>query len=194
MITKGDFKLLFSIMIATMPAAIIGLFFKNQINDYFFDINNIIYLSFSYLILSIVLLLTKYNFKNHDNYNKVIYQYAFIIGLAQCFAIIPGISRSGMTISIAILLGINKKVATRFSFLLAIPILTFSFFDSVKENFILLTDVNNSLPLFFGFVSSFLTGYLVIALLVKMIEQKRLWYFSIYCFLLSIMLGYYNGV
>ena len=194
MITRGEFKLLFSIMIATIPAAIIGLFFKNQINDYFFDINNITYLSFSYLILSIVLLLTKYNFKNHDNYNKVIYQYAFIIGLAQCFAIIPGISRSGITISIAILLGINKKVATRFSFLLAIPILTFSFFDSVKENFILLTDVNNSLPLFFGFVSSFFTGYLVIALLVKMIEQKRLWYFSIYCFLLSIMLGYYNGV
>lgn len=193
-IAKGHFKLLYSIIIATIPAAIIGLFFKNKINNYFFDINNTMYLPFSYLILSVVLFLTKYKFKNHDSYNKVIYQFAFIIGLAQCFAIIPGISRSGMTISIAILLGINKKIATKFSFLLAIPILTFSFFDSIKENFGLLNDASNSLSLFFGFISSFLTGYFVIAVLVKMIEQKRLWYFSIYCFLLSIILGYYNGV
>ena len=115
-----------------------------------------------------------------------------LIGIAQCFAIIPGISRSGMTIAIAIFLGINKKLATNFSFMLAIPILSFSFIGSLFDNLHLLN--SNFLLLTVGFLSSFMTGYFVIGLLVKMIENQRLWYFSIYCLFISIMLGCYYGL
>ena len=190
---KGESNLFLNIIIGTIPAGIIGILFKKNIDNYFFNIENIYYLPIAYLFLAIILFLTKQKFKNNDIYNEIIYMFALLIGIAQCFAIIPGISRSGMTIAIALFLGINKKVATNFSFMLAIPILSFSFIDSLIENFNLLSNTILLWPLVIGFISSFLTGYFVIGLLVKMIEQQRLWYFSIYCLFLSFILGYYYG-
>jgi len=191
---RGESNLFLNIIIGTVPAGIVGLFFKDRIDGYFFDIQNIGYLSISYLLLAIILYLTKREYKNSNNYNNVIYKFAFLIGLAQCFAIIPGISRSGITIAMAIFLGLNKTKATNFSFMLAIPILFFTFIGSLVENF---NSFSNSVlfwPLILGFISSFITGYFVIGILVKMVEKQRLWYFSIYCLLISIMLGYYYGL
>ena len=189
----GKSNLFLNIVIATIPAGIIGLLFKKNIDNYFFNIENIYYLPIAYLFLAIILCLTKYKFKNYNMYNEMFYTFALLIGIAQCFAIIPGVSRSGMTIAIALFLGINQKTATNFSFMLAIPILTFSFIDSLFENFTLLSDITLFWPLMIGFISSFLTGYFAIGLLVKMIEKNRLWYFSIYCLFLSFILGYYHG-
>ena len=189
---KGESNLFLSIVIGTIPAAIVGLLFKDKIDDYFFDVQNISYLSLSYFFLAVILFLTKNKYKNTGSYDTVLYQFALLIGIAQCFAIIPGISRSGMTIVIAIFLGINKKVATNFSFMLAIPILSFSFIGSLIENYHLLN--SNFLPLILGFLSSFIMGYFVIGLLVRLIENQRLWYFSVYCLFVSIILGCYYGL
>jgi undecaprenyl-diphosphatase len=189
---RGDPNLFFNIILGTIPAAIVGLLFKDKIDDYFFDVQNISYLSLSYLFLAVILFSTKNKHKNVDAYDTILYKFAFLIGIAQCFAIIPGISRSGMTIAIAIFLGINKKVATNFSFMLAIPILSFSFIGSLIDNLYLLN--NNFWVLVLGFLSSFITGYFVIDLLVRIIENQRLWYFSIYCLFISIVLGSYYGL
>ena len=191
---RGKSKLFLNIIIGTVPVGIVGLFFKDNINNYFFDIQNISYLSISYLFLAIILFLTKKNYNNADTHHDILYKIALLIGIAQCFAIIPGISRSGITITAAILLGVNKKESTNFSFMLAIPILFFTFISSLIENF---NSFSTSLlfwPLILGFISSFITGYFVIGILVKIIEKQRLWYFSIYCLFISIMLGYSNGL
>ena len=163
---NGESKLFLSIIIGTIPAACIGLLFKDNINS-FFDIKNISYLSISYLCLAIILYLTRRKYKNSDTYSNVLYKFAFIIGIAQCIAIIPGISRSGITIAVAIFLGINKREATNFSFMLAIPILFFAFIKSLIDNLALFADSVLFWPLIMGFISSFITGYFVIDVLVR---------------------------
>lgn len=191
---NGESKLFLNIIIGTIPVGIIGLFFKDSIDNYFFDIQNIGYLSISYFFLAIILFLTKGKYKNADTYNNILYRFSLLIGIVQCFAIIPGISRSGITIAIAIFLGINKKKSINFSFMLAIPILFFTFIGSLIENFNLFKNSLLFWPLILGFISSFITGYLMIGLLIKIVEKQRLWYFSIYCLFISIMLGHYYGL
>ena len=105
--------------------------------------------------------------------------------LSQAFAIIPGISRSGMTITTAMMLGIPPKEAARFSFLLAIPGL---FGAGILEfyNIGIIEDVL-IINLVMGFLSSALIGYLVISLLLKIISKGKFYYFSLYCISLAII-------
>ena len=187
-ISKGNTTILFNVIIATIPASFVGLFFKEHIEHYFFNINNMSYLCLSYLFLAVLLYITK-NYKS--NTKSIIFRYALIIGLAQAFAIIPGISRAGVTIACGLLLGVHHKDATKFSFLLAIPILFFSFVSSVFENHTLLFGSSMFGPLIVGFIVSFIVGYLAIGFLVHLILKEKLWYFSIYCFILSLILGFY---
>ena len=132
--------------------------------------------------------------KNISNQNSsILLKYAFIIGLAQCFAIIPGISRAGITIATALYIGIDSENATKFSFMLAIPILFVSFFGSLLENYLLFTQSVMFWPLIVGFLTSLIVGYLSIGFLVNVIKRNKLWYFSAYCFSLSFILIYCNG-
>jgi undecaprenyl-diphosphatase len=170
--------MLYNIIVATIPAAVVGFLFKDQIDAYLFDINNISYLSVSYLFLSGVLFFTRNNISN--NRNDILLKYAFIIGLAQCFAIIPGISRAGITIATALYIGIDSENSTRFSFILAIPILFVSFFGSLVENYSLFTVSMMFWPLILGFLSSFVVGNLTIEFLINIIKKNTI----IYLFLL----------
>ena len=96
---------LLNIIFATIPAGIVGLIYKDKINELFFDINHTSYLIFAYLIMAFLLYQSKYYYNN--NINKIGVKYAFLIGIAQSFAMIPGISRSGLTIIVALFLGIS---------------------------------------------------------------------------------------
>ncbi|MBI65532.1 MAG: hypothetical protein CMG64_04510 [Candidatus Marinimicrobia bacterium] len=190
-IVNGEFEYLKYIILGTIPAALIGLFFKVHIENMFFNINSINYLIFNYFILSIILLAIK--FCSYSNLNHLNYKIAIFIGIAQSIAILPGISRSGLTICIALFLGLNKKIATKFSFILAIPILFFATINSISSNYnIILNDNKLIESLFLGFIFSALTGYVVIKLMVNMINNEKFWYFSIYCFCISLLLLVYN--
>jgi len=189
---NGRYSTLYNIMIGTIPAAIVGFLFKDRIDSYLFNIDNISYLSVSYFLLAIILFLTKKNISK-GNHN-ILLKYAFIIGIAQSFAIIPGISRAGITIATALYIGINREDSTKFSFMLAIPILFVSFFGSFIENYLLFSQSTMFWPLIVGFFSSFIVGYLSIGFLVNTINKDKLWYFSAYCLSLSFMLIYYNGI
>ena len=189
---SGDYKFTLSLIIGTLPAALVGLFFKDYINNYFYNLDNLQYLSSAYFLLSIILFSTR--IKINRNLSILTYRIAIIIGLAQCLAILPGISRSGITIAVAIFLGINNKAAVNFSFLLAIPILVFTFFGSIFENSSLFFNSEIFWQLIAGFIASFIFGYISISLLVKLTQKNRFWYFSIYTLLLSILLGLYNGI
>jgi len=188
----GDYKFTLQVIIGTLPAALVGLFLKDYVDNYFYKINNLQYLSLAYFLLSIILLSTR--IKINRNISTLTYGIAFIIGLAQCFAIIPGISRSGITIAVAILIGLKNKTAVNFSFLLAIPILVFIFFGSVFGSLNLFINSEIFWQLIAGFIASFIFGYMSISFLVSLTQKNRLWYFSIYTLFLSILLGLYNGI
>ena len=188
---SGKVDFLFYVIIGSIPAALIGLFFKPYIDLYFFNLQNLNYLVINYFILSLILLSTR--FIKTSKYNELYLSIVIVIGISQALAILPGISRSGITITTALLLGLNSRLATKYSFILALPILFFSFFESLISNFNLFYTENLLLPLFVGFTTSFIFGYIAITLLVDMIEKKRLWYFSIYCISMALVLGYYYG-
>jgi len=185
----GDKSYFYSIIIGTIPAAIIGLLFNEFIKTTFFDISSMKYLSFNYLILSIIIFSSKYI--SNNKIENIVFKSAFLIGIAQSLAILPGFSRSGLTIVMGLYLGLNFKTATKFSFILAVPILIFASIDSIYNYFILENlNQNINLLLFVGLCTSFISGYLILIMLQKIIENRKLWYFSFYCFLISLVLFY----
>ena len=190
-ILKLDFKFLYNIVIATIPAGIIGLLFKDILENYFFNTSSYDFLIVNYLIMALILYILKsYNIKDGNITLKI----AFIIGVGQAFAILPGISRSGITICIACLSGLSLQKSTKFSFFLAIPIMFFATFESVFSNLHIIKDGTLIKPFILGFFTSMITGYIVIKVLVDIILQKKIWIFSIYCFCISLMLLFYNYV
>ena len=184
-------NLFLKVIVGTIPAGILGLLYKNNLNDLFFDINSIKYLIYSYSFMTLLLFSSKYFFNNVNK--RISIKNAFLIGIAQSFAMIPGISRSGLTIIVALFLGIEFKQAMKFSFMLAIPILIFAGLDSIINNFDLLISNSHLLQsLFFGVLSSAFSGLLVLFVLNKIIKENKYWYFSFYCLLVSIMLIIFN--
>mgnify|MGYP001216551178 FL=1 len=171
------------IFIATIPLVISALF----LFDYFDKINNNINLAFPVanycIIITGFILLSTRLLKTEDKCLN--WHIALIVGCMQCFAVLPGISRSGMTISVALLLGLKSKEATKFSFFLSIPAILGSCI--VKSRDLFIEQSLSSFPII-GFFTSLIVGYLAIRLLIFVTAEGRLWYFSIYCFAIGFLL------
>ena len=168
---------IFLIIIGCIPISIAGLLGKNSIELYF---NDIYFLPYSFLFTGIILFLTKYfNGSKELNLNVVI-----IAGLLQILALFPGISRSGITISTLLLLGINKQDAVRFSFLMAIPL--------ILGASLLTVDIETISSSILGIFISFLFGWVAIYISNILLQNKKYWMFSIYCFSISIILFIIN--
>ena len=170
---KTTQKLVIFIIIATIPAVIVGLIFKSHIINLF---SSIVPVGYALLLTGAVLTLSV-NFKNRNE--SLSYLYSLLIGLSQAIAIIPGISRSGATISISMLLGIPPKEAARFSFLLSIPViigagllgfLELESYDLLTPNLIIT-----------AILTSFIVGTLSLKILLKILEVGRFHFFCVYC-------------
>ena len=192
-IFKQDYDYFLKIIIATIPAGMIGFLFKSEIESVFFNIESSHYLIINYLIMTVVLFSIK-NISNNNTDNNFTLKIALLIGIAQIFAILPGISRSGITICIGCLSGLSLKRSTQFSFFIAIPIMFFASVYSIFLNSAMLTENALAFPLICGFITSALIGYLTISILVKIIYSQKFWFFSIYCFCISLFLLVYNYV
>lgn len=182
-ILKGIFKLEWNedlqfvskIAISMVPAVIVGLFFEAQLEALFGG--NILLVGFM-LIVTAVLLYFADKAKNTDK--KVSFSNAFVIGISQAIAMLPGISRSGATISTSVLLGNDKTKAARFSFLMVVPLI----FGKIAKDILggeLSYDASNFTALSIGFVAAFISGLLACTWMIKLVKQSKLTYFAIYC-------------
>ena len=173
-------KYIIFLVIGTIPAAVIGVGAKTFITEFFESIKLVsVSLIFTGLILFLSnMIKTK---KSSISINK-----SLLIGLSQALAIIPGISRSGMTITIGTLLGLNPKDAAKFSFLLAIPIISgaglITAIDLVDQP----TQISYNI-LFAALVSSFIVGYISLKWLLGILESGKLHFFGYYCTSLGII-------
>ena len=173
------------IVISMIPAAAIGLLFEDQIEDLF---NGNMLLVGSMLLVTGVLLLLADKAKTTDKPVSMIN--ALIIGISQAIAILPGISRSGATISTCVLLGIDREKAARFSFLMVVPLIfgkmAKNLLDSfgkdaatvVSPDFLLLT---------VGFITAFITGWLACLWMIRLVKACQLTYFAVYCFIVGLI-------
>ena len=169
------------ILISMIPVGVIGVMFEKEITQLF---SGRVILVGSMLIVTASLL--TFTYFNKDHSKEVSYLSAFIIGIAQSIAIMPGISRSGATIATALLLKVRREEATRFSFLMVlIPIMGASLLK-IKDF------INNpeiaayipSLSLFAGFLAAFISGLVACRWMINIVKSGKLIYFALYCFLL----------
>jgi len=172
------FKNLKYIIVASIPIAIIGFFFKDSLDSIF---SNVSYLPYFFLLTSLIIFSTRF-IKVKDK--KKTYLTAFIIGLFQSLALLPGVSRSGTTIFIALLLGLSSIEAFNFSFSLFIPASIGALILSGRE----ITSLNVLEPSYLiTFLLTFLIGIFALFILQKTLIKGRLWVFSVYTFLLSLI-------
>lgn len=187
---KGTFKFKWNeptqyvakILLSMIPVAIIGLFFKDYVEAIFEQQGTV----FVGLMLLITAALLFFAWKAKSGVKQVGYWHSLVIGIAQAIAVIPGISRSGATISTTLLLKIDKAKAAQFSFLMVIiPILGENLLDLIKGDF---TATSSSLLiLFIGFITAFISGYLACKLMIGIVTRGKLQYFAVYCAVAGIL-------
>ncbi len=168
-----EFQFSLKIIISMIPAAFVGLVFDDAIKA-LFDAN--ILLVGAMLLVTGVLLFFADKAKDTDK--KVGYGHAIIIGIAQMIAILPGISRSGATISTSVLLGIDRGRAARFSFLMVVPLILGKMAKDLMDQGFTFTN-----EMIAGFIAAFLTGMLACLWMIALVKSSKLSYFAIYCFI-----------
>lgn len=174
------------IILSMIPAAFIGLFWEDEIEDLF---GGDLILVGAMLIVTALLLFFADKAKITDK--KISFLNAIIIGVSQAIAILPGISRSGATISTSVLLGIDKEKSARFSFLMVVPLILGKISKDIFSGDISFSS-SESLPLLFGFISAFIIGIIACKWMIKIVKNSQLSYFAIYCALIGFSIITYN--
>jgi len=173
------------ITIATIPIVIVGGFFNQFIET---NLRTSEVIAIATIVFGLLLYLSDLKGKQADTDLKVTLGLGFLIGLAQVFALIPGTSRSGITITAALLLGFSRTEAARFSFLLAIPVIIAANILGIYEVIQTDTLVFNYLDLFLGVSISFLVAYLTIGWFLSLIERIGMLLFVVYRVILGTLL------
>ena len=183
---KGEFqteeKLIFLLIVGSIPTGLMGIFLKDWFEEKFQNINAV---GISLIITAIILVIG--NIWGKGVKKEVSYTKSFIIGIAQGCAIMPGISRSGITIVTGLLCGLEKEQAAKFSFLLSIPAIFGAGLIKIKDIFNETMMSFDLLNFLIGFIVSIICGYIAIRFLLKILTKGKLYYFAIYCFILGII-------
>jgi len=181
---EPDARLAWGIVLATIPAALIGFLLE----DFFEHLFGMPRAAAGFLLgTAALLLVSEYLARQQQGLTRLSWRDALLIGLAQTLAMAPGLSRSGSTIAAGLLLGYRREDATRFSFFLAVPIIMGSGLYQIIK---LLTGnavVTSSWGVMaLGFLASAVTGYAAIAGLLAVVRRRSLWPFAVYCALLGL--------
>lgn len=170
------------LVVSMIPVLIVGLFFKDQIESLF--TGNLILVGFALLITSLLLAVTYFS---KDKNKEISFLSSFIIGIAQALAVIPGISRSGATISTGLLLGAKKSEMARFSFLMVLlPIIGANLMELFSGDFSNNVSIR-AMPLLIGFLAAFISGLLACTWMIKIVKRGKLLYFAIYCLIIGLV-------
>lgn len=168
------------IFISMIPVIFLGIFFKQEVEGFF--TGNVVFVG-AMLIVTSLLLTSTYFIKRNDR--KISFLDSFIIGIAQALAVLPGISRSGSTISTGLLLGNKKANIARFSFLMVlIPIIGANFKD-VMDGSMSGENGVGVVALIIGFMAAFISGLLACKWMIGIVKKGKLVYFAVYCFIIG---------
>jgi undecaprenyl-diphosphatase len=173
---KENIKYIGLIIIGIIPAGIGGFLFKTQIENFF---SSLFYLGIFFMFSGILIYLTKFSSSRKGKLN---FLDSVFMGVFQAIAILPGVSRSGATISSGLFRGINKKSAVKFSFFMAIPVILGASLVELKDT--ALSQISYSI-LIVSFILTLLVSIFTIKLLLKIIRGEKFYLFGIYDFILG---------
>ncbi|MBT8296579.1 MAG: undecaprenyl-diphosphate phosphatase [Gramella sp.] len=168
------------IIVSMIPAVLVGLLFEEQLEALFGG--NILFVGFMLLITALLLWLAD---KAKNTGKKVSYSNAFVIGVSQAIAMLPGISRSGATISTSVLLGNDKTKAARFSFLMVVPLIFGKIAKDILSGELMESNADFSI-LAVGFVAAFLAGLVACTWMIALVKKSKLSWFAVYCFVVGL--------
>ena len=178
---------LLKMAVSMIPVFVVGVFFKDQVESLF---GSITVVGVALVMTALLLFFSDYAsrpghksiFPENTYRNGISYWQALAVGLGQAFAVIPGLSRSGTTISTGLICGVKREVMAQFSFLMVlIPILGETFLELVGGEFG--ASSVGALPLVLGFVSAFLSGLFACRVMIALVKKARLSWFALYCLL-----------
>lgn len=169
------------LIVATIPTGIMGILFKDAIETIF---RGTLFIGVFLIITGILLYMSERHKSGSITERDMTFKQAIALGVCQGLAVLPGISRSGATISAGLFAGLNREYAARYSFILSIPAVLGAGLIQIKD--IVTIDVS-AFVLVAGFLSSVIFGYLSIKLLLKMIEGWSLDIFAFYCWIIGII-------
>ncbi|MGB0259795.1 MAG: undecaprenyl-diphosphate phosphatase [Flavobacteriaceae bacterium] len=165
------------IVISMIPAVGVGLFFEETIAQFFFG--NTLLVGAMLWVTAALLFVADRPFSNHQ---PITPKTAALVGIAQAFAILPGISRSGATIACSLLLKVDRPKAARFSFLMVVPLILGSMAKTLWSGDLSQShDQMELLPFVVGFVAAFVSGYLACTWMIALVKRSKLKYFAYYC-------------
>lgn len=171
------------IVLSMIPVAIVGVFLKDQVEALFGSGLLVVGIA---LLLTACLLAFAYYARPRAK-TTISFRDAFIIGIAQACAVLPGLSRSGSTIATGILLGNNKEKVAKFSFLMVlVPILGEAFLDLMKGDFTQGESGISMLPLTVGFLAAFISGFLACSWMLNLVKKGKLIWFAVYCLVVGL--------
>lgn len=167
------------IILSMIPAVFVGLMFDDIIENLFNQ--NILLVGLMLLITGGLLFIAD---RSKTTDKGVSFWHAILIGIAQAIAILPGISRSGATISTSVILGIDRTKATSFSFLMVVPLILGKMLQDLTSGEVALSS-EIIVPTSIGFIAAFVTGLLACTWMIKLVRKSKLTYFSVYCFIVA---------
>ncbi len=184
---KKPYDKLFCLILATIPAGLVGLILKLTVDlDLLFS-DNLYLLSIAFIITAVALFLAERKGKSNSLLNPINSETAFIMGLGQCFGVLPGISRSGSVLTGGIIAKVEKGQNASFTFLMSIPIILSAVLlegvNVIKGN---LSGINLT-ALFFGIISAGISGYIAIKGMLKVIKRANYKWFSAYLLFIAIV-------
>lgn len=163
-----------------IPAVIIGVLFESQMESLFGG--KIVLVGILLMINGAMLILSDYLPKRN---NPITPLRSFLIGIAQAIAILPGISRSGTTITTSVGLGIDRKEAAHFSFLILVPLLLGKLAKDILDGSLIM-EQSKAMPLLVGFVIALFVGILACQWMLKIVQKAKLSYFGYYCLVIGL--------
>ncbi|WP_114750793.1 undecaprenyl-diphosphate phosphatase [Pleomorphovibrio marinus] len=169
------------IILSMIPAVVVGVFFEEELEQVFGG--KIVFVGFMLLVTAVLLFLAD-KAKNTDK--PVSFKDAFLVGLAQAVAMLPGISRSGATISASVLLGIDKGRAARFSFLMVLPLIIGKIGKDLLEGSLAYENEQFG-TMAIAFVAAFVAGLFACSWMIQLVKQSKLTYFSVYCLVVGLL-------
>ena len=181
---------LLKMVVSMIPIFVVGMFFKDQVESLF---GSIYVVGWALIVTSILLFFSDYAsrpgrksiFPANESRNGISYWQALAVGLGQAFAVVPGLSRSGTTISTGLICGVKREVMAQFSFLMVlVPILGETFLELVGGEFG--ASSVGALPLILGFVSAFVSGLFACKVMVALVKKAKLSWFALYCLIAAV--------
>jgi len=169
------------IIISMLPAVVVGLLFEEKLEAFFGG--SIQFVGFMLLLTAVLLYLAD---RAKDTLKNVSYGNAFVIGIAQAVAMLPGISRSGATISTSVLLGIDKSKSARFSFLMVVPLILGKMAKDLLGGE-LVFEGSQATAMGAGFIAAFVAGLVACTWMIKLVRQSKLTYFALYCVIVGLL-------